>query len=526
MASLGQILAGHIGTIAPFASYAEDVKVLMSARPTDFEMGYLAPLPALLATGGLTIPLRVIQISITEEESVRPSSRGVEVINLEVLQGKCSSVSSDSIQVYSRLVKSGALSQAFAVGTQMLNRHDLSGTFRFVDREALLRLAALQITDLLHREKPSLVVFMNTPHLFGDLLLFEISSALNLKTLFFQSVPVAPVMLPKTRLGTTESRKVATKVDGLVGDEITHWTRKRIRGLIEKEPPPYISRQRFLSGRALSRSARLRNIASYIRWLKVPRFPESRDFTGSAMSAGMLRNSLSVFLNAMLQRGLRQTIRRLSSDPPQGTFALFALHYEPEKTTTPEGYPIEQQLDAVVRVRSLLPNDVHLAVKEHYSQSSPALRGYLGRSSFFYDSICLLPNTSLIGPDADTQEFLPRAKYVFTLTGTVALEAVAKGVPVGYFGAPWWAGMPGSARLQENTRVRDLDSLTMPSLDELEQFCLDVVNAEAIPGIASEDREDYMKRNGQLSNDFWKASVRGIAGQILEEIGLGLPTDF
>ena len=36
------------------------------------------------------------------------------------------------------------------------------------------------------------------------------------------------------------------------------------------------------------------------------------------------------------------------------------------------------------------------------------------------------------------------ARVIFTLTGTIGLEAAIKGVPVVYFGLPWWEGLPGT----------------------------------------------------------------------------------
>ena len=68
-------------------------------------------------------------------------------------------------------------------------------------------------------------------------------------------------------------------------------------------------------------------------------------------------------------------------------FVYFALHFEPERTTTPDGDYFHDQFLALVTLRKIVPMDVLIYVKEHPSQFILKKKGSLGRSPLFYDLI-------------------------------------------------------------------------------------------------------------------------------------------
>ena len=65
-------------------------------------------------------------------------------------------------------------------------------------------------------------------------------------------------------------------------------------------------------------------------------------------------------------------------------FVYFALHFEPERTTNPDGGFFHDQFLAIIHLRKILPEDVNIFVKEHPSQFKVIDRGLKGRSPLFY----------------------------------------------------------------------------------------------------------------------------------------------
>jgi CDP-glycerol glycerophosphotransferase (TagB/SpsB family) len=219
---------------------------------------------------------------------------------------------------------------------------------------------------------------------------------------------------------------------------------------------------------------------------------------------------------------LRDKIRNLGgvtavSDP----FALFALHYEPERTSIPEGLPIEHQADAVAEIRSFLPESLQLVVKEHYSQQSSALRGFLGRSPLFYGLIERLPGTTFASFSSTSSELVLRADCVVTLTGTIGVEAALAGKPVLYFGSPWWAGMPGSVRMDSLKDYSDLTRIRVPEAAAILRFLETKILDATVPGLASESVSTMERRFGTLPADFRMVEALAVAHCI--EAALTLP---
>jgi len=110
---------------------------------------------------------------------------------------------------------------------------------------------------------------------------------------------------------------------------------------------------------------------------------------------------------------------------------------------------------------------------------------------------------------------------VFTLTGTIAIEAVGRGIPVGFFGLPWWEGMPGAVRIDDGTSFGDISRVVLPSRNDLLTFLRDLVGTEMVAGIASEDPSDYQLRQGEHSLEFWAEAQEAVFCEV-DDIARGL----
>ena len=56
-------------------------------------------------------------------------------------------------------------------------------------------------------------------------------------------------------------------------------------------------------------------------------------------------------------------------------YVYFPLHFEPERTTNPDGKEFQDQFIALTKLRQIIPEDIDIVVKEHPTQ----LRSYLKR---------------------------------------------------------------------------------------------------------------------------------------------------
>jgi hypothetical protein len=114
-------------------------------------------------------------------------------------------------------------------------------------------------------------------------------------------------------------------------------------------------------------------------------------------------------------------------------YVIFYLHYQPERTTLPEGYDFADQFYAIDLLSRMLPEGIKLLVKEHPSMFT-VTSNVKARNLYNYKQILKLDNVILCPMDEDNFKLIDNAKAISTITGNVALEAYIRKTPVILFG--------------------------------------------------------------------------------------------
>jgi hypothetical protein len=176
----------------------------------------------------------------------------------------------------------------------------------------------------------------------------------------------------------------------------------------------------------------------------------------------------------------------------------------------PEGLPFLSQTDAVVAVRNFLPDSVHLVVKEHYAQQASNLRGQLGRSALTYQLIASLPNVSLLGVDTISAEVIDGARYVFTMTGKIGIEAASAGIPAIYLGNPWWTDMPGAFDFHDPLLAEKLSPSAQWTTAELKTWFEEEFRSHLLIGLGGTSPEKYSARVAALPENYEDLEVQSL----------------
>ncbi|MAI75623.1 MAG: hypothetical protein CMM90_00340 [Rickettsiales bacterium] len=126
-------------------------------------------------------------------------------------------------------------------------------------------------------------------------------------------------------------------------------------------------------------------------------------------------------------------------------YVYFALHYQPERTTIPESFFYGDQLEAIKRLRSAIPKNITIIVKEHPVQllmwhPRPSQIKY--RSLSFYKKIKQLKNVQLSKISENSEKLIANSKLVATMTGSSGWEGLKKNKKVIVFGYPWYSRHP------------------------------------------------------------------------------------
>lgn len=401
----------------------------------------------------------------------------------------------------------------------MMSRVDSTGTFRLLEREVLARKMHLEIFSAVGEAKPTLGIFDDTPHEAMDFALMRVLEWQGVPLLMFQPSLVGPQVMPRTSL--TDILPVELAPDVVLRhrealDDVHRIADASLQRLAQGTGTPKMDNQKATEAMVRSLPARLRAVRYSLRRMSTPGRDVAFALTGHSGIHDCVRRLLELFLERSLRRSLRRKIEQLPSltEAPSHRFALYGLHYEPERSSIPEGYPFDSQLDAVLAVRKLLPADVVLYVKEHFSQQAAALRGFVGRSPDFYDVLENVPGVTVLGTATNTRALMKGAECVMTFTGKVGIEAALEEARVVFLGQPWWESMPGARNFRHLDTYEELLAAPIPQAAEVRRWLTHQVRHCLLPGLSSVAPERHSKRIAVLPDGFEHLESEGILAAV------------
>lgn len=133
---------------------------------------------------------------------------------------------------------------------------------------------------------------------------------------------------------------------------------------------------------------------------------------------------------------------------PDGPYVYMALHFQPERTTQPEGLEFEDQLLALDLLSRAIPKSWSIVIKEHPRQfelTPLPLRLRHARTPEDYIEMAAIPNLHFAALDTPGGQLLAQCALAATVTGSTGWEALRIGKPAVVFGPCWYAGCEGVA---------------------------------------------------------------------------------
>ena len=185
-------------------------------------------------------------------------------------------------------------------------------------------------------------------------------------------------------------------------------------------------------------------------------------------------------------------------DTHQAKYVYFPLHYQPERTTNPEGGAYYDQFQALAKLRSILDDDVAIYIKEHPAQFWPNRNGGCARNNDYYRNLRAIEGVCFVDTAHDAFDLIDNSLFVATITGTVGVESIARGKPALVFGDPWYRGMPGSLHIDAVTDAQTLReflaSTDAVAFEDLVDFCHRIFSA-SVYGVINPSNEKYFKQS-------------------------------
>lgn len=382
---------------------------------------------------------------------------------------------------------------------KMMDRLDLYGTFSRLDREIYFKNICLWGLKRISALNPDALIVNEAPHSHAQYALFEICRYLGIPAFKLSQWSIAPAVALVSFDGLTHvgperrsRHSVHEKIEGAINEYI-----QAVRSTLSGNgyELKYMERQR----RTSSFFGQLSTMFSISYWhLWMSRFYHRlkswwhREYNPIAPS--VVNFIFSSFGNRARRNFINSNNDSASVKPHlDRKYVYFGMHYEPERTSNPDGGEFHDQILAVTRLRSILPDDIAIYVKEHPSQLMASMRGVRGRSPLFYESVKNIRNVHVVDIDTPSIDLIRNAIFVSTITGTVALEAALLEKSALIFGDAWYKGIPNITCWREDVTFNDLVVQQPVSHDKVREHLIESFSENFAVGCQNNSFEKHFQ---------------------------------
>lgn len=400
---------------------------------------------------------------------------------------------------------------------KMMDRLDLYGIFGRIDRETVFHKLSISMLKKVENSRPDAMVVAEMPHSHAQYLLFEICSYLEIEIVKFNTwMPVPLLFLQNVRTGERLKRNIAINKD--LSKKLELDISSHVKAILDKDENyelPYMKSQRLQSNFINKILNFFRS--GFISFLKEQWFQIRKYFSLNYYQINPFK--IGVFGRSKIQRTRKKNlVKHLNKNIDQISlnkdFVYFALHFEPERTTNPDGGIFHDQAIAILTLREFLPRYIDIYVKEHPSQFLMNDRGSRGRSPLFYEFIKNINGVKLVSTKQDSLNLIKKSIFTSTIGGSVALESAIMEKKSLIFGDTWFNNCPNVITWQNELNFEDFINAPISNSNKILEFLLNEKNHHAVPGCQNISAQKRF--TNYINKEFLDSELKGVT-HLLEE---------
>jgi hypothetical protein len=394
---------------------------------------------------------------------------------------------------------------------KMMDRIDLYGTFARTDREVFFHQIVLKTLKHFFYNKPDFLLVAETPHSHAQYLIYEICLFLKIPCFKFNRWAIVPLLFlqnMETNEMIENERKINIELDKILESKIFYFLNE-VKSKKEKYEIFYMKEQReqqkFFNKLINFFSFEIKeiykdfkhNLKNFLLNKISPINPYRLNFFTRAAIKRNRANNLKKF-----------SIKNISNFSNNKEYVFFSLHFEPERTTNPDGGRFHNQLLAIQKIRNFIPDNVEIIAKEHPSQFHIRDKGARGKSPYFYNLIKNIKGVKLIDTSAHPTNLIKNSVFVATITGTVAMEASILQKKTIVFGSTQFPYLPNVFMWSDDLIYDEFINQPIIGYEEIKKSLLNLKNKYSFVGCQTGGMMEYFK--SYLSPTFLQEEKLGL----------------
>ncbi len=322
---------------------------------------------------------------------------------------------------------------------------------------------------MFEKYKPDLLFFDETPHVPFEYVMYEVALHKGIRTIRFNPTHINHRLLLFGKVNETPNylkeryEEILNSNEGkLLSHDVEEYYQK-LQGTYEEAQPYYMKKEsinvmkmfkqfiiimkRFLMNQ--SDSSYQRTSEGYLQDFKLMKFIKIYN-----------RISGRIYKYRLLREYRTLAVSKVDFS---AKYIYVPLHFQPERTTSPDGDIYENQWLMVQLLSKKIPKDWKIYVKEHISQFRKDFSGEMGRNIEFYRELLLFSNVELVPLTVNSYDLIDNAQVTATISGTVGLESICRNQKVLLFGHPWFEICEGIIKIKYG---EDLDNFFKKGMDK------------------------------------------------------------
>lgn len=393
---------------------------------------------------------------------------------------------------------------------KMMDRLDLYGTFARLDRDVLFDKLSMWALKQIEDSKPDALVTSETPHSYTQYLIYEIFLYLDIEIVKFNTWNIVPILSMKNvRTGQRQKHNMAIDESiskAMDSDIINYVESLKNRDSYELS---YMKRQRL---KLNFKNSIIRFFRSgYLVLIKEHWFQFRMNFNHhyypiNPYKLGML---VRFKIQRLRKKNLLKEFKKIQRTVDlENKYVYFALHFEPERSTNPDGGHFQDQTIALIKLRELLPDDIDIFVKEHPSQFLNAGKGSRGRSPIFYNILDNISGVRLVSENTNSLDLIKNSVFMATITGSAAFESAIMEKQALIFGDAWFDNCPNVIPWSNEISFESIVERKISSSDEIINFLLSERRLYTVPGCINVSAQ--MRHSEYIDDNFSRVELKGL----------------
>ncbi len=157
-------------------------------------------------------------------------------------------------------------------------------------------------------------------------------------------------------------------------------------------------------------------------------------------------------------------------------YIFFPLHFQPERSTLPEGVHFDKQNMAIQLLSEHIPENLKIIVKDHPKQYYSDLRNYFYRDKNYLKNLEKIKNVIVVSSNHNYENLFKNSLLTATISGSISWRSLIEGIPTITFSDTWLSDCESTKLIVNSKHIKnDIEYLLKKNKLDVQNDVIDFI---------------------------------------------------